>query len=376
MKIAVTGAQGLLGWHTCAHLHARTCAANFKQEKPLFELVQINRATFEDGKWLSRTIADVDAIIHFAGINRGEDTFVENANPEIADQLIAACMAAGNRPHIIYANSTHSENDTFYGRSKRIAGEKLAQFASAYTDLTLPHIFGECAMPNYNNVTATLINNIWNDEQPEINPDGRVHLLYAGDAAHIAIEAATQKSCGKLVPEGREISVQNLYDKIAGFHRDYSNNIFPDLSDPFDLHLFNSYRTAGYPLHYPLKLKMHTDGRGILFESAKGGNAAQSFLSTTHPGVVRGNHFHLSLVERFLVVKGNAVIRIRRVLTDEVHEFHVGGDSPVAVDMPPLHTHHIENIDDDDVITFFWSHHVFDPANPDTYADPVFEQTG
>jgi len=374
LKIAVTGAQGLLGWHTCGRLHSQICAAKFKQEKPPIDLVQIDREAFEDGDTLAGMVADVDAIIHFAGVNRGEESFVEKANPEISDQLISACRSAKSHPHIIYANSTHAESDTFYGRSKRIAGEKLAQYGERYTDIVLPHIFGECALPNYNNVTATLIDNIWNNKKPQINPDGRVQLLHAGDAADIAIQAAMQNTYGELRPKGYEISIQDLYDRIARFHELYRNNIFPDVSDAFDLNLFNSYRTAGYPAHYPFNPKVNQDSRGILFESAKGGNSAQSFLSTTHPGVVRGDHFHLNLVERFLVVKGDAIIRIRRILTNDTNEFHVSGDVPAAIDMPPLHTHHIENVGDDDVITFFWSHHIFDPTNPDTYADPVFDR--
>mgnify|MGYP003626883793 CR=1 FL=1 len=373
MKIAVTGARGLLGWHTCARLHAQICAARFSQTEIPLGLVPIDRAAFEDANTLASLVSDVDVIIHFAGVNRGEHEMVEKANPAIAEQLISACRAAKSHPHIIYANSTHAGSDTSYGRSKRIAGEKLADFADGYTDLVLPHIFGECARPNYNNVTATLIDDIWNDKNPNINPEGRVQLLHAGEAAQIAIDAAFNKTYGRLVPEGRQISVQDLYEKIANFHRLYQDNIFPDLGDAFDLNLFNSYRTAGYPAHYPFEPKVNRDDRGILFESAKGGNAAQSFLSTTHPGVVRGNHFHLNLVERFLVVKGKAIIRIRRVLTDDVVEFRISGDTPAAIDMPPLHTHHIENVGEDDVITFFWSHHIFDPANPDTYADPVFE---
>ena len=276
-------------------------------------------------------------------------------------------------PHIVYANSIHSTQNTYYGRSKRIAGEALQAFATHYTDLFLPHIFGECARPYYNNVTATLIDQIWRGEEPTMNPNGRVQLLHAGQAAQLAIDAALEGRIGRIAPEGRDIAVAKLYDKLAQFHELYTANVFPDVSDPFDLALFNSYRTGGFPEHYPRMLSVREDERGKLFESAKGGNSAQSFLSTTRPGQKRGDHFHLSLVERFVVVQGDAVIRIRRVLTDEVHEFEVSGEAPVAIDMPPLHTHHIENRGQDEVITFFWAHRQFDPKNPDTYAYPVFE---
>lgn len=371
VKIAVTGVKGLIGWHAAGRIHARICAARFRGEQPPYELVQIDHATFADDAKLVAALVGVDAVLHFAGVNRGEEAVVERANPDIARALVRGCEAAGVAPHIVYANSTHAANDTPYGRSKRIAGEILAAFAPAYTDLVLPHIFGECARPNYNNVTATLIDKLWRGETPSINADGCVQLLHAGAAAQMAIDAAIVGEAGCIAPAGRDISVVDLYDKLRRFHELYTTNIFPDVSDDFDLALFNSYRTGGYPAHYPRPLKVNADPRGILFEGAKGGNAAQSFLSTTVAGQKRGDHFHLNLVERFLVVKGDAVIRIRRVLTDEVHKFRVSGAQPVAIDMPPLHTHNIENRGEDDVITFFWSHHLFDPANPDTYADPV-----
>jgi UDP-2-acetamido-2,6-beta-L-arabino-hexul-4-ose reductase len=166
--------------------------------------------------------------------------------------------------------------------------------------------------------------------------------------------------------------VVDLYERLKAFHESYLIDVFPDLTDPFDLALFNSYRTAGFPAYYPKAMKPHRDARGTLFETSRARSASQTFISTTVPGQTRGDHFHTDLVERFLVVSGRATIRIRRVLTDEVHSFEVDGNEPVAVDMPPLHTHHIENTSDQDVITYFWSHRLFDPSNPDTFADPVF----
>lgn len=370
MKIAITGARGLIGWHAAGRIHAQICAARFRGEPSPHTLVQIDHTIFADPTRLSAALEGVEAILHFAGVNRGEESVVERANPDIARVLVRGCEAVGVTPHIVYANSTHAASDTPYGCSKRIAGEVLAAFAPTYTDLVLPHIFGECARPNYNNVTATLIDKLWRGERPIINA-GRVQLLHAGTAAQMAIDAALERSNEILAPEGRDMTIAELHAKLEHFHALYVANIFPDLSDPFDLALFNSYRTGGYPAHYPRSLKVNTDPRGILFETAKGGNAAQSFLSTTLPEQKRGDHFHLDLVERFLVVKGEALIRIRRILTDEVQEFAVSGERPVAIDMPPLHTHNIENRGEGEVITFFWSHRMFDPANPDTYADPV-----
>ena len=369
MRIAVTGARGLIGWHAAARIHAQNCAARFRREEPPHELVQVDRALFEDADRLKTALAGVDAVLHFAGVNRAHPDEVRNGNRRIAAALVAALGA--ERPHIVYANSTHSRGDSDYGIGKREAAELLAGAADRFTDLVLPHIFGECARPDYNNVTATIIDRIWKGEEPVLNPEGRVQLLHAGEAAQIAIDAAINRTTGTIAPPGRDIGVIELYEKLRQFHALYAANIFPDLTDPFDLALFNAYRTAGYPTHYPKHLKLNSDARGTLFETAKGGNGAQTFMSSTVPGMKRGDHFHYGKVERFLVVKGKAVIRIRRVLTDEVNEFIVTGDAPAAIDMPPLHTHNIENIGDEEVLTLFWTHDMFDPKAPDTYADPV-----
>lgn len=372
MKIIVTGAKGLLGWHCAARLHAANCAAKFKNQPEPYELVLLGHEDFDDDDILNQAINGCQIILHWAGVNRGEEQYVEAANPAIAQRLVDACKKANAAPYIVYANSIHAQLDNFYGRSKQKAHEILQNFAAPhYCNLILPHIFGECAKPYYNNVTATFIDKIWNGESADLDANGRVQLLHAGQAADLAIEAALQNNAVEIKPAGMDVSITQLWDKLNIFHNLYTQNIFPDLSDPFDLALFNSYRSGGFPKYYPMKLKVNEDQRGKLFESAKGGNASHTFLSTTHPGKTRGDHFHCNLVERFLVVSGDAVIRIRKVLDDQVHEFYVSGDQPVAIDQIPLHTHNIENIGQEPVITFFWSDHIFDPNNPDTYADKV-----
>ena len=374
LKIAVTGAGGLLGWHAAARLHAVNCAARFRGDVAPYELVLLDHAAFDDSDRLAAAAEGAAAVLHFAGVNRGTEAEVEAANPAIAQQLVDACRRAGSTPHIVYANSIHAGSDTFYGRSKRIAGEILVTAGGTYSETMLPHIFGECARPYYNNVTATLIDQIWKGEQPTINPEGRVSLLHAGAAANLAIDAALGKWSGTAKPAGRDMSIVELYERLTGFHALYSANLFPDLDDPFDLALFNSYRTGGFPNFYPKKMDPKSDARGTLFETSKAHGGSQTFVSTTLPGATRGDHFHIDLVERFLVVSGRATIRIRKVLTGEVHSFAVSGDEPVAIDMPPLHTHHIVNDSGDHVVTFFWSHRLFNPANPDTFADPVLIQ--
>ena len=370
MKVVVTGAGGLLGRHAATRLHALNCAARFRGEAAPVELAALDRAAFSDPARLREAVRGADAVLHFAGINRGEDEAVEAGNPAIATALVDACEAADATPHVVYANSTHAAGDTPYGRGKARAAAVLGD-ALPLTDLVLPHIFGEGARPRYNNVTATLIETLHEGGAPSLNPEGRVSLLHAGEAAQVAIDAATDRHVGSLAPAGRPLRVTELWERLSAFHDAYRRNVYPDLSDPFDRDLFNAYRTPTYPNGWPRPLKLNTDARGTLFEAVKGGGGGQTFLSTTKPGVTRGDHFHLHKVERFLVVEGEAIIRIRRVLGDEVWSYRVSGGAPAPVDMPTLHAHSIENVGEGPLLTLFWTHDLFDPAAPDTYADEV-----
>ena len=373
MKVVVTGAGGLIGWHAAVRLHAKMCASTFRGEPLPWDAVFLDHAKFDNDATLDAALDGAAAVLHFAGVNRGPEAEVEAANPAIAHRLVEACNRVGIQPHVVYSNSIHARSNTPYGRSKKRAANILAQLGGPYTELVLPHIFGEGARPRYNNVTATFIEAIIAGERPEISSTGSVNLLHAGAAAQSAIDAVMDVRCGELVPEGRETTVAELYELLANFHTNYQANCFPDLRDNFTLDLFNSYRTALYPNGFPRPLKLNTDARGTLFEAVKGGGGGQTFLSTTEPGVSRGDHFHLRKVERFLVVKGEAIIRIRRVLDNRIWEYRVSGEQPSPVDMPTLHTHSIENVGSEPLMTLFWAHELFDPNAPDTYFDPVLK---
>ncbi|MDQ0349010.1 NAD-dependent epimerase/dehydratase family protein [Ancylobacter vacuolatus] len=370
-RLVITGAGGLLGWHCAVRLHARNCAAAFRGEARPIDMVVLDRAAFLDPHTLGQALDGADAVLHFAGVNRGTDEAVERGNLEIAERLAAGCREAGVSPHIVYANSTHAGTDSPYGRSKHRAAERLEAATPRFTNLVLPHIFGEGARPFYNNVSATFIHQVARGEAPNVNPEGQVQLLHAGTAAEDAIGAALGGVTGTLRPAPRPMNVADLLARLQGLHIAYAANIFPDLSDPFDLALFNTYRAALYPDGFPRPLTLNADARGVLFEAVKGGGGGQTFLSWTEPGVTRGNHFHLNKVERFLVLDGEAIIRIRRVFGGPVWEFRVDGAAPAAIDMPTLHTHSIENVGSKPLLTLFWTQAVFDPAAPDTYADPV-----
>lgn len=373
LKIAVTGCGGLLGWHTAGRIHAGICASNFRNETAVNELVCINKKTFNTPVKLIESLNGVDTIIHYAGVNRAADEILIAENFAITKQLVDAINSLGVDPHIIFANSTHSLVDTPYGNVKRKVAETLKNSVSQFSDVLLPHVFGERAKPYYNNVTATLIDKLWLGEDPDINAGGKVQLVHAGEVAMQMIGIANSgESVSRTLPS-REISVTELYTSLCGMHGSYVSNIIPVFEDEFEKNLFNCLRSGMLDHQLPIALKMNSDDRGSLFETAKGGRQSQTFLSTTFPGVTRGDHFHLNKIERFVVVSGEAVIRMRKVLGKEVLEYRVSGEKPTAIDMPPLYTHSIENVGSETLVTQFWVDEIFDPENPDTYADRVLQ---
>ena len=370
-KIVITGASGLIGWHAHARLYATNCACQFQGKAAEFQIVPLDHANFQCDEALLQAVSGAHAVLHFAGVNRASDDVIATQNPALAQRLLDACKQAGSEPHIVYANSTHSFADNVYGISKRIAGEKLLESAYNCSNIIYPHIFGESARPYYNNVTATLIDQILTDTEATVNPEGVVSLLHAGDAAQVAIDCVLQSQTGEVIPESTIIGITELYELLLNMHSLYMGNVIPDVQSSFHLNLFNTYRFASYPDHWPRRLKRNTDERGVLFEAVKGGGGGQTFMSTTIPGVTRGDHFHLGKVERFLVLSGEATIRIRRVLDKKVWEFPVSGVNPQVVDMPTLCTHSIENTGSAELLTLFWAHEMFDPDAPDTYAEAV-----
>lgn len=374
MKIVITGANGLIGWHVAARLCAACCGARFRGEEQPFEVAPVDRAAFNDATALDEAVDGADLVLHFAGINRASDDELEGGNERLAQGIADALSRMGCAATVVYANSIHEVADNSYGRGKRKAAEILKAHAeehdAAFVDLVLPHIFGEGGKPFYNNVTGTLCHQIARGETPDINPDGKVELVHAGAVAQTAIDMGLAGKDAKHRMEGVKISIPALYANLMEFHDSYAGLIFPDVSDSFDLALFNTYRQHLYPARFPQTLKVHADVRGRLFEWTKGGGG-QSFIVATEPGHTRGEHFHIHKVERFCVIEGRARIAMRKVLTSETYVFEVSGEEPAVVDMPTLWTHNLENIGDGPMVTAIWTHDIFDPAAPDTYADKV-----
>lgn len=367
MRIGITGSNGLIGWHLRSYLHGRT----------EIETVLADRAAFASDEALEEFVSRCDAIVHLAGMNRGDDGEIEMTNVDLVARLIRALERSNSAAHVVFASSAHIDRDTAYARSKRKGAELLEAWAARsggrVTILVLPHVFGESGKPFYNSVVSTFCHQLAKGDEPEIKIDGDLELLHAQRVAEIAVDAILRGQTGRLVPAGEKMKVSALLVKLRGLAESYRGMVVPDLRRPIDLDLFNTYRSYLFPRHYPVSLQLRTDPRGALFEAVKTHNGGQSFISTTKPGITRGNHYHRRKVERFLVIQGKALIRLRRLFSDDVVEYAVDGAVPQYIDMPTLHTHSITNAGAGEVVTLFWSHEIFDPAAPDTYAEKVQE---
>lgn len=366
--MAITGAGGFLAWHLRCLLHGRGWAL------PLL----LDRETWADSAKRRELLGRADAVVHLAGVNRANPDEVEQGNIRLAEELVNTLRDTGKAPHVIYSSTTHIERESPYGVGKRCAGEIIGAWAekshAKFTNMVLPHVFGEQCRPFYNSAVATFCYQIASGDEPKVENNAQLELLHAQDVCAEILRVIQEGVSGQLRLGGQPITVVDTLERICALDASYRNNIIPDLRDRFMLQLFNTYRGYLFPAHYPVRLKLHEDNRGSLFEAVKGNNGGQAFLSTTKPGITRGDHYHFNKVERFLVVQGEAVIRIRKLFTDQVHEFIVSGTEPEYIDMPTLHTHNITNTGSDTLLTLFWSHEIFDPEQPDTIREPVQKQ--
>ncbi len=368
MKIGITGADGFLGFHVRAYLHALKS----------YEVRLANRETFFSPENLGRFVAGLDIIIHLAGVNRGNENEVLEGNSKIATQLVAALSIAQISPVLLYANSTHAEKETAYGKGKLRAAEIFYDWANIcgarFINLILPHIFGEFGKPFYNSAVATFCYQIANGQEPEVHVDAELELVHAQDVARFICHSVSYHDNNRpnvLRVPGIAIKVTEVLQLLHNIQASYASQIIPDLSNLLHLQLFNTLRSYLYPKNYPVPLLLRTDHRGTLFEAVKSLQGGQTFISSSKPGVTRGNHFHLCKAERFLVLQGDAEIKIRKLFSSEVLTFPVKGSVPAYVDIPTFHTHCITNLGESELMTLFWSNEIFDADNSDTYFEAV-----
>lgn len=367
MTAVITGGFGFLGWHLASRLVA------LHDVHP----VRLGRSQFDDADQLRAAVAGADVIYHVAGVNRAaSDDEVEAGNRQLATRLAEAIVDIGRPVHVVFANSIQSSLDNPYGRGKAAAAEILAGATSkcggTFADVVLPNLFGEHGRPDYNSFVATFAARIAAGDTPTIVEDREVPLLHVQQAARALLDAGQHRVESRIKPAGTPATVSSVLDKLTHFDRLYRTGEIPAIADPFDLDLFNTYRSYVFPERFPIRPAVHADARGELFEAIRfHGGRCQAYASTTVPGATRGEHYHLHKVERFVVLRGEAEIGFRRLLHDDVITFRVSGDEPVILDMPTLWVHNLRNVGSGELITFFWSDQLLDPENPDQYYDTV-----
>lgn len=367
INIGITGQNGFVGSHLYNTLGL------FPED---FNRVDFNKSFFEDEAQLDEFVKSCDVIVHLAAMNRHEsEQYIYETNINLVDKLISSLERTKSTPHVFISSSTQEERDNLYGKSKKEGREKLVLWSeennAKLTGLLIPNVFGPFGKPFYNSFIATFCHQLTHGEKPNIATDGTVNLINVQELVDLIISQIRKSSPHPLfvVKPSAVKKVSEVLSLLEMFKSLYfDKGEIPILNDKFELNLFNTFRS--YIDHkdiYPRKFQLHTDSRGTFVEVVRMGIGGQSSYSTTVPGITRGNHFHTRKIERFAVVKGKALIQLRKMDTSEVLDFYLDGEEPSYVDMPIWYTHNIKNIGDEELITMFWINEPYDPSNPDTY---------
>lgn len=368
--IGITGPNGFVGSHLVRCLGRRDG----------IRVLPVPREAFLSVNQLAGLVGLCEVIVHLAGMNRGEDELIYATNIVLAKQLVAAAEKSGRGLHIVFASSTQRELNNVYGRSKREAEDMFSLWAQRsgqrrVTNLVIPNAFGPGCRPFYNSVVATFCHQLSHGEEPQILHNKSIELIWINDLISSIDKAISDE---QVVCRTRRLSgsatllVSELLEKLRKFQASHdSHDTVPDITDKFDANLYVTYLSHLELEQHCHRPHVHQDDRGELFEIIRMAGGGQVFFSTTKPGVIRGNHFHTRKIEWFCVLKGEAAIRLRRIGDTDVREFRVSGNTPQFISIPVLHTHQIENVGDDDLLTMFWCNEIFEPEDADTYFEKV-----
>ena len=324
-------------------------------------------------------------VVHLAGINRPTDpSEFYTGNAGLTDTLLADLEAAGNTAPVLVTSSTQAELDNDYGKSKRQAEEAIfahrRRTGAAVYVFRMPGVFGKWCRPNYNSVVATFCHNVAHGLPIQVrDPAFSLPLVYIDDVVacilaafdgQVMMDRSATPICH--MHPIHEVTLGRLAELIQGFAAGRTSLAVPDLAPgSFEKKLYSTYLSYLPSDQFSYPLEMHTDNRGSFTEFLRSPERGQVSINISHPGIVKGNHWHHTKNEKFLVVKGEGVIRFRNIFSKEVIEYHVSGDKLEVVDIPCGYTHNIENVGTEDMVTVMWANEAFDPDHPDTFFEPV-----
>jgi UDP-2-acetamido-2,6-beta-L-arabino-hexul-4-ose reductase len=376
-QVLVTGSSGFIGRNLVAALERKPEAT-------------AHRFTHDDSlDALEAMLAEADAVFHLAGVNRpeSEDDF-ERVNVGLTEQICRRLERLGRASLFVLASSSQAELDNPYGRSKRRAEEVVSRFAEANAApaviFRLRNVFGKWARPNYNSVVATFCHNVAHGLPISVSDPAReVSFVYVDDVVAAFLDlldnpptagTCDRREVGPVYP----ITLGALAEKITAFRASRKTLHLPDFSDAFPRCLYATYLSYLGEGDFAYPLEIRADNRGELAEFIKSPSFGQVFVSRTKPGITRGNHYHHTKVEKFLVLEGQAVVRFRQILDGQsgggnVIEYPVSGRDFRVVDIPPGYTHSIENVGSGELVVLFWASEVFDLHAPDTYYQAVLD---
>jgi UDP-2-acetamido-2,6-beta-L-arabino-hexul-4-ose reductase len=367
-KVLIIGGKGFLG---------RNLAVRLFERKDRETTVYGRDDSEED---LRNGLSKADLIFLLAGVNRPLDpSEFESGNAGFTEKVCQILRAVKRAPRIVFSSSIQAELNNPYGMSKKNAEKILLQFAAETRACVriyrLKNLFGKWGRPNYNSVTATFCHNIANDLPIAVSdPTREIDLSYVDDVvAAFLSEIDTPRNGAELITDVRSyrIRLDDLAGRIQAFHDMRATLIAPDFSEWFNRALYATHLSyvPSAALRHSLEIK--ADNRGSLAEFIKGKHFGQIFVSRTRPGITRGNHYHHTKAEKFFVVEGEGLIRMRAIEGGPVREYLVKGSEYQVIDIPPGFTHSITNIGSSEMVTLFWSSELFDPDHPDTYYLPV-----
>jgi len=371
IKILITGSEGFVG---------RNLRACLKQNQE-FQIYNIDIHNTEID--LVDSLNQADLIYHLAGVNRPKkDNEFWEGNVEFTQQICEYLIQNHLNPKIVFSSSIQAELDNPYGKSKKAAEQVIKKYVEKTgadcVVYRLKNLFGKWCRPNYNAVTATFCYNITHHLPVQISdPDHTIDLTYIDDVTSAFENEITKiKSGFSFAPElpFHSISLGSLAEKIKSYHNIKSSLMIPDLSIDFERMMYATYLSYLDDNQFGYRLQIRSDDRGNLAEFLKSSFGGQIFISRTKPGIKRGNHYHHTKTEKFLVLEGQARIQFRHIEKENIITYDVNGDDYQVLDVPPGYTHSIENRGTTDLITLFWASEIFNQDKPDTYFNKVVKE--